>query len=238
MTMTPDREQIARVLSVSRLRRVLHACAGVARRIRSFVGRADARITGGFMTRISARVAVRRGPPALLLDFSHPQRSSMAPALTALSIGAVLMSFAVWHGERATELVAGLDAEMTALEGRSKSKSADESPRPARTGDVGERVRRANVVIRTLALPWGAVFSSLETSNTADAALLSLEPDGSRSAIKGSAEARNASAMMSYLEQLGQSEAVGLPVLLTHQIMTEDPQRPIRFTFTATWKTE
>ena len=236
--MTRVREQIARLTSWPGVRQLVSICAVAGRITRSVLVRTDARVSGGAISRFAARVSSRGGPPPLLLDFSRPQRSSMAPALTMLSIGAVLMSFAVWHGERATELLTGLESEMSTLEGRRKVKSADESPRPARTGDVGERVRRANVVIRTLALPWGAVFSSLETSNTADAALLSLEPDGSRSAIKGSAEARNASAMTSYLERLGQSEAVGMPVLLTHQIMTEDPQRPIRFTFTATWKTE
>lgn len=178
------------------------------------------------------------GPPVLRLDFGHPQRIGRSSALAICSVGVVLLSFASWHSDRAVERVETLQAELSALQGKGRGERASVAAMKPRTGDVGERVRRANAVIRALGLPWGNVFASLEEANGGDVALLALEPDSVRAAVRGSVEARNAMAMTTYLDALGHSRAVSMPVLLSHQIMTEDPQRPVRFTFTATWKQE
>ena len=53
--------------------------------------------------------------------------------------------------------------------------------------------------------------------------------------VRVGAEARTTEAMLEYLERLRTSARLSPAVLQTHQVMTEDPHRPIRFTFTASW---
>ena len=53
--------------------------------------------------------------------------------------------------------------------------------------------------------------------------------------VRVGAEARTTKAMLEYLERLRTSARLSPAVLQTHQVMTEDPHRPIRFTFTASW---
>jgi DNA gyrase inhibitor GyrI len=90
-------------------------------------------------------------------------------------------------------------------------------------------------VIRQLSPPWEDVFTTIESLNGKDIAVLSLEPEPVSAQVRVGAEARTTEAMLEYLERLRNSARLSPAVLQTHQVMTEDPHRPIRFTFTASW---
>ena len=188
-------------------------------------------------TALLRAVAERFGPAAarLELDFAGAQRRSRGAGLAVLAAGALVLSFALWQSDLHTERIASLEGELTTLGVDRDADRRRAAAAPARGGDADERVRKANKVIRQLSPPWEDVFTTIESLNGKDIAVLSLEPEPVSAQVRVGAEARTTEAMLEYLERLRTSARLSPAVLQTHQVMTEDPHRPIRFTFTASW---
>ena len=197
------------------------------------------KLTGAFAraTALLRAVAERFGPAAarVELDFAGAQRRSRGAGLAALAAGAVDLSLALWQSDLHTERIASLDRELATLGVDRDADRRRAAAAPARGGDADERVRKANKVIRQLSPPWEDVFTTIESLNGKDIAVLSLEPEPVSAQVRVGAEARTTKAMLEYLERLRTSARLSPAVLQTHQVMTEDPHRPIRFTFTASW---
>jgi hypothetical protein len=79
------------------------------------------------------------------------------------------------------------------------------------------------------------VFGGMESANGQHIALLSMESDPGNAEVRVAAEARNVPKMLEYLERLRQDGRLSPAILQSHQLMIEDPSRPVRFTFTASW---
>lgn len=188
------------------------------------------------MSRLLPRVRLSpQRAPRLALDFAQGQRRSRGAGLAAIAIGAVLLSLALWQSDRLGGRVAELDAELATLGVDRDAERRRTSQSPARGADLDERVRKANRVIRQLSTPWEDVFGGIEAADSADVALLSLESDPVTAQVRAGAEARNAQGMLDYLERLRQDGRLSPAILQSHQLMTEDPNHPIRFSFAASW---
>jgi hypothetical protein len=177
-----------------------------------------------------ARLGLRPAP-VLLLDFAYPQRRSKVSGIMAVALGMVLLSLASWQSDLAQSRVvelAGLGFDRGAEQRRV-------SQTRLRGADLDERVVKANRVIRQLSIPWEDVFGSIEAANNPDIALLSLDSDPTSAQVRAAVEARNTRGMLDYLDRLRLDGRVAPAILQSHQIMTEDPNRPVRFTFTASW---
>ncbi|MEI6303313.1 MAG: hypothetical protein WCR74_17865 [Betaproteobacteria bacterium] len=194
-----------------------------------------ARVKRAAQPAISPVMAVLFRTPALALNFAAPQSRSHATGLAAVAAGAVLLALALWQSDLARERVASLDAELVSL-GVDREAERNRSSQPAaRGGDLDERVRKANRVIRQLSTPWHDVFGAIATANGEHSALLSLESDPATAQVRAGAEARNAQEMLEYLERLRIDGRLAPAILQSHQVIVEDPSRPIRFTFSASW---
>ncbi len=173
--------------------------------------------------------------PPLALDFARPQARPSGPGVAVLACGAALLALALMQSDLHRERIESLDAELRAL-GVDRQAERDRARRRAPpTADTEERVRKANRVIRLLSPPWEDVFLTLEAENGKDVALLAVEPDPATAQVRVSAEARDTLAMLDYLERLRLGGRLSPAVLQSHQIVTEDPNRPLRFGFTASW---
>ena len=173
--------------------------------------------------------------PPLALDFARPQSRTHGTGLAAVAVGAVLLTLALWQSDLARERVATLDAALVSLGvGRDAERNRASQP-VARGGDTDERVRKANRVIGQLSTPWDDVFSAISAANGEHIALLSLESDPATAQVRAGAEARNAQGMLDYLERLREDGRLAPAILQSHQVMLEDPSRPVRFTFFASW---
>ena len=124
---------------------------------------------------------------------------------------------------------------MTALGAKNDAGRVRSAPDTSTGVELEERMRKANRVIRQLSTPWEDVFGGIESANGQHVALLSLESDPSNAEVRVGAEARNAPKMLEYLERLRQDGRLSPAILQSHQVMIEDPSRPVRFTFTASW---
>jgi hypothetical protein len=111
--------------------------------------------------------------------------------------------------------------------------SARRGPQPIPKQQVDEQVKNAEAVVRQLALPWAMLIHALEEAAIKDVAILQLQPDAQERLLKITAEARNDEAMLEYLRRLAAAKALFKVHLLSHQVQTNDPQRPIQFSVQA-----
>jgi hypothetical protein len=100
---------------------------------------------------------------------------------------------------------------------------------------VRHELKQANLILQQLALPWDALFAALEATGGEKVALLSVEPDVAKGMVRIGAEAKSAEHMLNYLRRMEQNGGIGAVVLLNHQIQSQDPDRPLRFSVAASW---
>jgi Tfp pilus assembly protein PilN len=176
-------------------------------------------------------------PAHLMLDFASPQRRPSGPGLAALLIGATLLSLAMMQSDMQASRIASLESELSALGVDIEARRNKERRPSQKSADLDDRVAKANRIIKLLSPPWEDVFNTVESLNGKDIAILSLEPELGSAQVRIGAEARNTRAMFDYLERMRNSGRLSPVVLQAHQVMTEDPHKPIRFGFTASWIT-
>ena len=162
-------------------------------------------------------------PRAVELDYIAPRRRPIW--LGALTLGVALgLAGVLFVQYRDTHLqLARLQAEAGLLGGER---------RPARTISkerLEEEVKAAEIVVRSLTLPWAALVETLERAATRDVALLQLQPDAQNRVLRLTLEARSREAMFDYTRRLGSSGLLADAHILSHQVLTDNPQRPVQF---------
>jgi hypothetical protein len=112
-------------------------------------------------------------------------------------------------------------------------------PSSRNTWMISEEQKNAvNNAIAQLNLPWRDLLDALETATSANVALLSIEPDSKKQLVKGMAETKTSSDMISYIERLKKQKFFSAVVLTKHEINDQDANRPYRFQFEVQWSTE
>ena len=114
-----------------------------------------------------------------------------------------------------------------------------------KTGSVGlaprdgklpaEEVKRANVVLEHMAVPWGVLFSDLEATSDDGLALLAIQPDGSSRQVRISGVAANLSTVTGFVTRLeAQPHLTGVH-LVQHEMRSGAPGKPVAFSILASW---
>jgi len=104
-------------------------------------------------------------------------------------------------------------------------------------GRRGEGVKQAYEVLRQLTVPWENLFQAVESSTDQEIALLGMEPDTEKHVVNISCEAKNVAAMLNFIKRLETRQEFGSVYLQSHQIQEHDPERPVRFSLIAFWRT-
>lgn len=166
--------------------------------------------------------------PRLQLDYQAPARRPRALGILLLA-GALAVAGALAERHRDTRLtLERLQASQQLL--------ASEPPAKVRPKNLDEDLKAAEAVVRQLALPWGAMVQAVESAASPDVALLQMQPEARERQLRLTAEARSEKAMLKYLRRLEAARSLAGVHLASHQVVLEDPQRPIRFTVLARLK--
>lgn len=174
------------------------------------------------------------------LDFAAPglQRSLYrAPhawglLLAGLGVCAVALSAVLDYREAAEEV----DAQRAALQARAAAPVATTQAALRRGPLVSEAQAAAtNAAIMQLNLPWRALHDAVRGATPPSVALLALEPDSRKRVLRISAEAKNSDDMLAYVEALGREESFSAVTLVRHEVVEQDPNRPLRFQVDAGW---
>ena len=104
------------------------------------------------------------------------------------------------------------------------------------TPELQQEARFANDILMQMALPWGSLFKTLESSNTDKIALLAIQPDAGKHSVKVNGEAKDFTALLDYIQQLEQDKTLTDVALLNHEIDQQTPEKPVRFALTANWR--
>jgi Tfp pilus assembly protein PilN len=179
----------------------------------------------------------RSSLPAVSLAFvAAPARLHIAGAI-ALSGAVALAGVMAWSYQQ--EQAALRMARSSLLELKAVQK------RQAKAGEVSveqlelaqKQIDAANGVIRRLNLPWDELFSTLEASVGDDVVLIDVAPDPEARTVGIVAEARHPQAMLEYAQRLAGNALLKNVFIQSHQVVTQDPQKPVRFTIAGQWVT-
>ncbi len=165
--------------------------------------------------------------PKLHLDYqAAPARGrALGVAALALSLGATVVVL-----ERYRDIRLEIERVEAARGLLAPARVTAPSPR------LEQDLKAADAVLAQLALPWASIVNAVESAAKPDVALLQMQPDARARQVRLGAEARTEKAMLAYLRRLGESGALAEVHLVSHQVVVEDPQRPIHFTVLARLK--
>ena len=151
-----------------------------------------------------------------------------------LWLGIVVLGLALGIGAELLARYSDVQAELTRLEAAAGLLGNER--RPARVVPkerLDEEVKAAEVVMRSLTLPWAPLVEALERAATREVAILQLQPDAQSRTLRLTLEARSREAMFDYVRRLGTARTLADVHILGHQVQLEDPQQPIQFSVQA-----
>ena len=97
------------------------------------------------------------------------------------------------------------------------------------------KVRCSWASIDQISLPWDRLFRAIESAANARVALLGITPNLNSGTVEVSGESADLNTMFDYVKSLQRDPALAHVYLLNHQVNAQDPQRPVRFTVSASW---
>ena len=177
------------------------------------------------------RVRLDFAPPGLRRSLSRASALSRVLGLGALALCAAALVQVLEYREAREEV----DAQLAALRARA---GAPVALAPAPRAPVGQQEAVAvNAAIAQLNLPWRALHDAVRAATPPNVALLALEPDARKRVLRITAEARNSDDMLAYVAALGREDWFGSVTLVRHEVLEQDPNRPLRFQLDAGWGT-
>ena len=169
-------------------------------------------------------------PEPVLLDFAGAPRRAGIPGIVLLAAG--LLACAALGYEFQHEL-----AERDGIEARlSVTLRPHRNLSPAESRDAAT----AAAIEKQLWVPWSSLLAELESASqdvSSTVSLLEVEPDPAKHIVRITAEARTLPDALAYLERLQKSSMLRYPMLDSHELRKDDPQRPIRVKLSAEWRT-
>jgi len=127
---------------------------------------------------------------------------------------------------------AGLELKLEAASRHGDRQTAQEVESAA----LNEEAAR---LAQQLGTPWTKLLAELEAaSHDSDGqiALLSVKPDQAKHNVRITGESRDLPVALAYVQRLQSSSLLRYPMLDSHDVRSDDPQRPVRFAMTAEWR--
>ncbi len=171
--------------------------------------------------------------PRLELDFLRRRRRAGWAAWTLLAVAFAFVADLGWSWRQLSMEAARREA--IRFERVHEPRRADFvriSAQPVRESEL----LAARDTLRRLSVPWDGLFGALEAAQTERVWLLAIEPDADIGTVTLSGEARDYLAALSYVANLEQQKMLSRVHLIRHETRATDPQRPLAFAISASWK--
>lgn len=167
----------------------------------------------------------------LALDFKQTPRQWSVLGLMLLLVGALALAYVANTERNLTGQIEISEARLERLAKRGKIKSTQ----PADPEHLQQEIRQANEILQQLSLPWDTLFKAVEVTRGQEVALLSIQPNVDKRVVRIAGEAKNFGALLAYMTYLEQGETLNQVYLTSHEIRTQDAEKPVRFTLLANW---
>jgi len=168
---------------------------------------------------------------ALSLDFKQSARSWSVLGLVVLLLGAFVLAIVANEERKLAGQIELAESRLEVLAKRGKIKPA----LPLDAQALQQDIRQANEILQQLALPWDALFQAVEANSEQEIALLSIQPDVGKHIVRIGGEAKNFDALLAYITRLEHSKILNHVYLTTHEVRTQDAEKPVRFALVANW---
>jgi Tfp pilus assembly protein PilN len=175
------------------------------------------------------RVRLDFAPRSLRRTLLRTPPGAWGPVLGGIALCCVALTQVLHYREEREEV----DAQLAALRARAAAPAVMPTVPRARVGEP--EAAAVNGAISQLNLPWRALHDAVRAATPSDIALLALEPDAKKRVLRITAEAKNSDDMLAYVAALGQVTLFGTVTLVRHEILEQDPNRPLRFQLDAAW---
>ena len=172
------------------------------------------------------------------LDLDFHRRAARVPLLRVLLLalgitvaGACVLRFQALRNEAAI-----WDAKLEDLSQLARRKPVSLGV-ANRDGKVPpEELKRANVVVEQMSVPWGTLFAELEAARGDDLSLLAIQPDVTTRQVRITGLATNLAAVTRYVTRLeGQPHLTGA-YLAEHALSAGSARKPVTFSIVAAWE--
>jgi hypothetical protein len=173
---------------------------------------------------------------ALQLDFRRPPRSNWR------WVGWVALALAVLATVLFSQRYAAVAARHALAEGRHDALEA-------RLRDTGARrtvaavdpktlvdVRRANIVIDQLTVPWDGLFDAVERADARGLGVLALTPSARDRSIRLAGEAKSMEELLAYVDRMAQQPLLGQVHLQSVNTVAREGVPVVSFNLAATWR--
>lgn len=172
------------------------------------------------------------GLPALTLDFKRTPRPWAWLGVLLLVFGAAWLVQVV-----NTERTLSGQIDLAAARQQSMARHGKMQPAapPLDAEALQQQIHQANAILQQLALPWDALFRTLEATRGKDIALLSIQPDAAKRRVRIGGEAKNLETLLAYITRLEQGRVLDHVYLTSHEVRTQDAEQPVRFSLAAHW---
>jgi len=172
---------------------------------------------------------VKRLAP-MQLDFAATESGASWSGLLMLVLGLAAAGLIIGDYQRLLASAERIEAELGRLSAPRRGAEPARDPRKQ-----GEAVARSNEVAHELSRRWDRVFLALESAKAPDVALLAIEPDPRKGVLRVTAEAKGKNAMLDYINRLQAAQSLQRVMLESHEVMSQVPEKPVRFVVTASW---
>lgn len=173
--------------------------------------------------------------PAIAIDFKKSARIERIANALLLAGGFFLAAVLAYllSIEADIEYFSAQKADLSKMLRKAPAK-VSESGRDSRESQL--EVRIANGVIERMIVPWDRLLDQLESAVGNEIALLSIQPDAANGLVRINGEARDFKAMLEYARRLDGTDVLAGTMLLSHEVKTQDPQKPVVFALSANWE--
>jgi len=168
---------------------------------------------------------------ALALDFKQTPRRWSVLGLVLLALGAIALGIVANEERNMAGQIELAESRLEVLAKRGKIKPA----LPVDAQALQQEIRQANEILQQLALPWDALFQAVEATSEQEIALLAIQPDVGKRSVRIGGEAKDFDALLAYIMRLEQSKVLDHVYLTSHEVRTQDAEKPVRFALVANW---
>ena len=160
----------------------------------------------------------------LQIDFSGTRRGSPWLGRVLLALAACVALDAAWsyHAARTTL-------------SENQARLAKRTPAGAAPKATPQEVAAVRDTVQRLSLPWGELFSALESAASDKVALAGIEPDAKTGTVTITGDGKDYLAALSYVLNLSRTEGLERVQLVRHEQKAKQPNGPVSFAVTAAW---
>jgi Tfp pilus assembly protein PilN len=172
----------------------------------------------------------------LELDFHRRAAQTRLLRLGLLALGIIVAGTCILRFQALHKEAAVWESKLDDL-GHLASRKAAPLGTATRDGKAQpEEIKRANVVLAQMAVPWGVLFSELEATSGDEIALLAIQPDVPSRQVRISGVAASLAAVTRFVTRLEAQPHLAGVYLVEHALNAGGPRRPVTFSVVASWE--